>query len=173
MAHRLFFALLPDAQTKADIVAISQRLPADNLRIYSEDNLHQTLVFLGEFAEAHLMDLISICQSIHLPPITMQFEALHFWPQPKVLCLLALNQPPALQELIKMLQEIVAEFGIKPDQRPYQPHITLARKANEAITLDFAPISFTANEFVLMQSQSTDNGPIYKPLYCWPLTAAD
>lgn len=172
MTQRLFFALLPDAQAKAQIVAISQQLPRDRLRIYSEDNLHQTLVFIGEFAEAQLMELISTCQSIHLPPITMQFEALHFWPQPKILCLLAHIQPPALQDLVKLLQAIATEFGIKPDQRHYQPHITLARKASEAITLDFAPISFTANEFVLMQSKSTENGPIYKPLYCWPLTAA-
>lgn len=172
MTHRLFFALLPDSQAKAQIVAISQQLPADRLRIYSEANLHQTLVFLGEFAETQLMELISTCQSIHLPPITMQFEALHFWPQPRVLCLLAQNQSPALQDLVKILQDIATEFGIKPDQRPYRPHITLARKASEAIKLDFAPIRYTADEFVLMQSQSTDNGPVYKPLYCWSLTAA-
>ncbi|MDT8310147.1 MAG: RNA 2',3'-cyclic phosphodiesterase [Methylophaga sp.] len=171
MAQRLFFALRPDAAATADIIAVQQQLPADKLRIYSAENLHQTLAFLGQFADCQLMELISACQSIDLPPFSMQFEQLNYWPQPKVLCLLAQDIPDELMALVAVLKEIAGQFNVTLDQRPYRPHITLARKASETITLDFAPISFTADEFVLMQSQSTDNGPIYKPLYCWPLTA--
>lgn len=169
MTQRLFFALLPDASATADIMAIQQQLPADKLRIYSADNLHQTLVFLGKFAEADLMELITACQRIDLPPVSMQFEQLIFWPQPKVLCLLAQSVPDELQALLQALNEITELFNISLDQRPYRPHITLARKASEPVELDFAPIRFTADEFVLMQSQSTDNGPVYQPLYRWPL----
>ena len=171
MSQRLFFALLPDAEAKAAISSLQQQLPEDALRIYTADNLHQTLVYLGEFSEADLMELITACQSIHLPPVKMQFEQLIFWPQPKVLCLLAQTEPAELLELVQALNEIAGLFDVKLDPRPYRPHITLARKASEAIELDFAPISFIADEFVLMQSQSTDTGPVYKPLYCWPLTA--
>lgn len=170
MTQRLFFALLPDAPAKAKIINIQQQLPADNLRLYSADNLHQTLVFLGEFAESQLMQLITACQSIDLPPITMQFEQLSFWPQPKVLCLLAPTVPDACQRLVSMLQEIAGQFNVTLDDRPYRPHITLARKASAAVDLAFSPICFTADEFVLMQSVSSDNGPLYQPLYRWPLT---
>lgn len=151
-------------------MALQQQFTDPQLRIYSEKNLHQTLVFLGEFAEADLMELITACKSIHLPPIRMQFEQLIFWPQPKVLCLVAQSVPDELQALVQALNEIAELFNVNLDPRPYRPHITLARKASEAVSLDFAPIRFTADEFVLMQPQSTDNGPIYKPLYCWPLS---
>lgn len=172
MTQRLFFALLPDAAAKTEIVAIQQRLLANHMRLYPADNLHQTLVFLGEFAESQLMELITACQSIDLPPISMQFEALCFWPQPKVLCLLAHTSPPALMALVNELQLIARQFKVSLDQRPYRPHITLARKANTAVELTFSPISFTAGEFVLMQSLSSDNGQVYQPLYRWPLNPA-
>ncbi len=170
MSLRLFFALLPDAPAKAAISSLQQQLPKDKLRLYDVENLHQTLVFLGEFAEADLMALITACQSIHLPPIEMQFEQLIFWPQPKVLCLLSQAVPNELLALVKALNQIAGSFDIKLDQRPYRPHITLARKASEVIHIDFAPVRFTADQFVLMQSKSTDNGPVYNPLYSWPLT---
>lgn len=173
MSQRLFFALLPDASAKAEIVTIQAQLPSDQLRLYPADNLHQTLVFLGAIADEQLMPLISACQTIELPPISMQFEKLMFWPQPKVLCLLAETLPETLVTLVDELQAIASEFDIRLDQRPYRPHITLARKASEAIAIDFAPIRFTADEFVLMQSVSSDNGPVYRPLYRWPLSASD
>ena len=172
MSQRLFFALLPDAAAKSEISSLQQQLPKDALRIYQAENLHQTLVYLGEFAEADLMSLLTACQSIHLPPVEMQFEQLIFWPQPKVLCLLSQAVPNELLALVQALNEIAGSFDVKLDQRPYRPHITLARKASEAIAIDFAPVRFTADEFVLMQSKSTDNGPVYNPLYSWPLTPA-
>ena len=170
MSQRLFFALLPDTAATNQIMAIQQQLPADKLRLYSAENLHQTLVFLGEFAEPKLMDLISACNTVQIPPISMQFTSLTHWPQPKVLCLLAETVPPALSALVTALQNIVSQFEVPADNRPYRPHITLARKASEAVALDFKPICFTADEFVLMQSVSTDNGPLYRPLHRWPLT---
>ena len=170
MSQRLFFALLPDTAAINEIMAIQQQLPADKLRLYSAENLHQTLVFLGEFAEPKLMDLISACNTVQIPPISMQFTSLTHWPQPKVLCLLAAASSPALSALVTALQQIVSQFEVPADNRPYRPHITLARKASEAVALDFKPISFTADEFVLMQSVSTDNGPLYRPLHRWPLT---
>lgn len=169
MAQRIFFALLPDAAAKSQIITIQQQFTNPQLRIYSESNLHQTLVFLGEFAEADLMSLITACQSIHLPPVNMQYEQLIFWPQPKVLCLLASSVPNELQVLVQALNKIARLFNVSPDPRPYRPHITLARKANQAIELDFTPVRFTADEFVLMQSVSTAGGPVYQRLYSWPL----
>lgn len=170
MSQRLFFALLPDTAAINEIVAIQQQLPANKLRLYSVENLHQTLVFLGEFAEPQLMDLISVCNTVEVSPISMKFSTITYWPQPKILCLLADNVSPALSELITALQEIVSQFDVPADNRPYRPHITLARKASEAVQLDIKPIIFTAHEFVLMQSVSSENGPLYQPLYRWPLT---
>ncbi len=170
MSQRLFFALLPDTAALNEIKAIQQQLPADKLRLYSAENLHQTLVFLGEFAEPKLMDLISACNTVKILPISMQYTTLTYWPQPKVLCLLAETASPGLLALVTALQEIVSQFDVPADNRPYRPHITLARKAGESIHLDIKPICFTAHEFVLMQSVSSDNGPLYQPLYRWPLT---
>lgn len=169
MSQRLFFALLPDAAAINEIIAIQQQLPADKLRLYSAENLHQTLVFLGEFAEPKLMDLISACNTVQIPPISMQFTTLTYWQQPKVLCLLSETVSPALSALVNALQEIVSQFDVPADNRPYRPHITLARKASEAVSLNIQPICFSANEFVLMQSVSSENGPLYQPLYRWPL----
>lgn len=115
------------------------------------------------------MELIRACASVYLAPITMQFDDLVFWPKPKVLCLLAKIVPRDVLNLVHQLQAISEPFGIALEKRPYRPHITLARKANQPVVLNFTPISFTANEFVLMQSMRTDSGPGYEILYRWPL----
>ncbi|MCX4188796.1 RNA 2',3'-cyclic phosphodiesterase [Methylophaga sp. OBS3] len=169
MSERLFFALLPDSQAKQAITSVMNQISDAGLRLYPQTNLHQTLVFIGQFEQSQIQALITDCHAISLPPITMQFEVLEFWDKPKVLCLTAKHQSQALQKLVHSLQNVVQKHGITLEQRPYRPHITIARKAKQTTELSFTPIRFTANEFVLMRSVSTENGPVYEPIYRWPL----
>lgn len=172
MSERLFFALLPDSQAQQAISSVIQQIPDMGLRFYSQTNLHQTLVFIGQCEQSQREAIIADCLSISLPPITMQFETLAFWDKPKVLCLTAKHQSHALQQLVHSLQNVVQKHGITLEQRPYRPHITIARKAKHTTELSFTPIAFEANEFVLMRSVSTENGPIYEAIYRWPLNGS-
>jgi len=69
---------------------------------------------------------------------------------------------------------VAGSCGLKPDPRPYQPHLTLARKVTARLDLA-APESvlWTPVDFVLVSSETRSSGPVYQVLQRWPLIAAD
>ncbi|ODN67301.1 2'-5' RNA ligase family protein [Methylophaga muralis] len=100
----------------------------------------------------------------------MQFDHLSYWAEPKIYCLTSRAPGAELFNLVNNLQQIASDAQIDVDLRPYQPHITLARKAREAVSIPIAPVRFRAQELVLMKSVSTDQGPQYFPMMHWPIT---
>ena len=56
------------------------------------------------------------------------------------------------------------------DERPYRPHVTLARKVRAAYEeVEFEPISWDVREFGLVESTSTVEGVKYQVKLRWPL----
>lgn len=169
---RYFFALSPDLSSRMQIQHIMKRLPDDpSLKLQTTANLHQTLLFLGQLNQQQINALLKHTDSIRCPMINMQFDHLSYWAVPKILCLTSRAPTADLYDLVKKLQHIAIEAEIDVDVKPYQPHITLARKASEAVSVPIAPVCFKADELVLMKSVSTEQGPQYQPMLHWPITA--
>lgn len=170
---RYFFALQPDLTARMQIQQIIKRLP-DNppLQLQTTDNLHQTLVFLGQLSKTQLEQLLPRVQLLYCPPITMQFELISWWSKPKVYCLTCRNAEEALYTLVDQLEKMALAADIAIESRPYQPHITLARKATQTISVPIAPVRFTAKSLLLMKSVATDHGPQYIAVKQWPISIA-
>lgn len=170
---RYFFALQPDLASCIEIQQIMKRLP-DNptLQLQSTDNLHQTLVFLGQLTVTQLEQLLPRVQQLYCSPITMQFDLISWWPEPKIYCLTCRSAEEALYTLVERLEEIALASGIAIEPRPYEPHITLARKATQAISVPIAPVHFTARSLLLMKSVIADYGPRYIAVKQWPIYIA-
>jgi 2'-5' RNA ligase len=67
----------------------------------------------------------------------------------------------------------VESCGVRPDDRPFQAHMTLLRKVNRppaALTID--PIPWSVERFSLIASVPTEGGVVYRELRSWPLTVA-
>ncbi|MCB2425968.1 RNA 2',3'-cyclic phosphodiesterase [Methylophaga pinxianii] len=169
---RYFFALLPDLHSRIQIQNIMKRLPEDpSQKLQTTDNLHQTLLFLGHLEQKQINNLLTLSTSFRDTAIHMQFDHLTYWDVPKILCLTSRAPSTALFNLVERLQELAKQAEITIDIRPYQPHITLARKVHEAVSVPMAPVRFEAEELVLMKSVSTAQGPQYQPVMHWPITA--
>lgn len=168
---RYFFALSPDLNSRMQIQHIMKRLPEDqSLKLQTTANLHQTLLFLGQLDQQQINALLTLTESINCPAIYMQFDLLSYWAEPRIYCLTSRAPSAELFNLVNQLQQFASDAKIDVDLRPYQPHITLARKAREAISLRIAPVIFRAQELVLMKSVSTEQGPQYYPMMHWPIT---
>ena len=167
---RLFFALWPDEITRQQITQLIGRLGDDNLKKVRPENLHVTLSFLGNVDSETEQQLKERAARIDASPFTISFTQLHFWRKPKILCLLSQDPPPSpMLSLVHQLTEIVEMCGLKTEDRPYKPHITLARKARRACSLQFKPIVWSAENFCLVESTSTVNGVSYQVLQTWKL----
>jgi len=167
---RLFFALWPDESTRGQIAWLNQQLEDAGRKLIPQ-NLHVTLVFLGNVEDDVAEAVERLAADIRAAPVELVFDELDYWKRPRVLCLTCRRQPRAVYDLVNKLTRMVSGFPIRLDNRPFRAHITLSRKAQQRPVLVFEPIHFKAQDFALVQSVSTDHGVRYQVLARWPLSS--
>jgi 2'-5' RNA ligase len=172
--RRLFVGVAPDLAQKALLTPLLNQLPSP-LQAVKPDNLHLTLLFLGQSSAAQTKLLWRQLQAqASLPAFEVQLNTLELWPGPAVFCLTGAIQDPRLLLLDSQLQQAAAIAGFPPPQHQLKPHITLARKAKH--WPDPAPaaieLTLSADELLLYHSISTPEGVCYKPIASLPFTAA-
>ena len=166
---RLFFALWPDETTREQIDSLNQQLDGAGRKLIPQ-NLHVTLVFLGN-VEDDIADAVErLAAEIRAAPLELVFDELDYWKRPRVICLTCRRQPDKVYDLVNQLTRMVKGFPIRLDQRPFRAHITLSRKAQQRPDLVFEPIQFKAQDLALVQSVSTEHGVRYRVLARWPLS---
>ena len=163
---RLFFALWPDHRQRdrlRDVINSVARTVEG--RHVDRRNWHITLVFIGTFPENRVPYLLERAAEIEVQPFRLNFDRLEFWPRPRVASLVAATVPPELQQLVDSLNNIVADLGLKPEDRVYRPHITVVRNARQFQTerlTQRAPTEWSS--FELVESVSGPGGATYVPL---------
>jgi len=167
--RRLFFALWPSDATRKSVGQFSQTIKTRDLKIVKADNLHVTLVFLGNVDVQTERVIRQKASSIRAQPFMLNFNQLAFWHKPRVLCLLSQTVDPQLLVLVDALTEVAEQCTIKIEDRPYQPHITLARKAQALINANVPDIQWYARSFCLVESCSTLEGVQYRVVQQWEL----
>ncbi len=166
---RLFFALWPDDLTRSKLAATLASLPALSGRPVPLRNLHITLVFLGDITNEQQQQLIAEAPSVQAPPFDLVLSQLGCWPQASVAWLEPEAVPPPLPDLVRQLGTVCEQAGLTPDGRPYQPHLTIARKIKRVPAANIAPIHWQIREFALIESVRDRTGSEYRPLAHWPL----
>lgn len=179
---RLFIAIeLPD-DVKRELDRLWTDIPG--ARRVPTDQIHLTLAFLGEVEEAALERLAGNLVRIQVPEFRLSLSTVGCFPnrhRPRVLWV-GLVPHPLLMHLVAGVQEAVLACGIPQEERPFSPHITLARlklaspRECDAF-LDQNPkqklLSFPVREFTLFQSRLTPQGALHTPLRSFPLAGAD
>lgn len=165
---KLFFALWPDDETRQSLMHVQTSMEAKRMKWVSGQNLHVTLVFLGNVDEATEAMIKERAADISSEPFVLIFDQLSYWGRPRILCLTCRQFGREVVDLAEALDQAAADCGVETDTRPYTPHITLARQAR-AIDQEVVPITWRADSFYLMESCGTPEGVIYKVLQKWPL----
>ncbi len=164
---RLFFALWPDARTRQLIVNFKQSIKSDRLKQVKADNLHVTLLFLGNIDNKSEALIRKNVVNIDVEAFSLNFSQLSYWRKPRVLCLTTEQYSEQLLILVDALKNRAALCGITTEDRPYKPHITLARKAVSDVSVDVQPITWQAEVFCLVESVNTADGVHYRVLQSW------
>jgi len=179
---RLFFALTPTAAQSAELIErvgpLVEKLRAQRV---SPENLHATLCFIGSVAAEKLAQLQDIAAKLRGGRTTLRFDALEHWQKARVLCATAADTSAApARALASQLASSATAAGFSPDQKPFRPHLTLARKVHPArATACDWPRALTptfivdCDRFVLMESRRGESGSIYSVVDSWPLYADD
>lgn len=164
---RLFFGLEPTHETRQQGEKILQALAGTQSQPVPAANLHVTLVFLGLLDAAKEAALLEEAGAVAATHFTIHFNQLSYWQKPGVLCLTAGDPVAELLALVGQLVSCAEKWAVPLDGRPYQAHVTLARKAKQPVELAFEPIVWQADAFCLFESCSTANGVVYRVLKRW------
>lgn len=173
MNDRCFLSLKFSPKQQRLLHAYQQPAFCQNAKWHPANNLHLTLVFLGQQALAVQQQLWS--QSLELlhelPPFELCFDQLDQFSHAKVLYL-GISQPPAaLMALQQQLQQLALPFLNAPVPEIFVPHVTLARKFQsvDAFPLSVEPLSLLCTEVALYHSISSEQGVSYQSVETYTL----
>lgn len=150
----------------------------DNIKWTSIDNIHITLVFLGD-TEDNVTDKIRLmlnekCNGsgkfkIHLKGCGI-FRSMN---DPRIIWT-GIETSDKLMYLNDTVQNGLKQLGIKLEDRPYNPHLTLGRikhlrdiKILKSLLEQFRNSEIQVvpvNEVILYESILLQSGPVYKPI---------
>lgn len=169
--RRLFFAVWPAEGLRDAIVEeYLAPVPPDAGRLQQSAQLHLTLEFLGSVPESRLPRLRDLAAALGGSPCVVTLDRVAWWRRPAVLCLVATQCPPELLALVGALRHALQEAGFQTDSRPYQAHLTLARKVGHPVAMaPPRPLRWPVREFTLVESDTQAAGSVYTVLDRWPL----
>lgn len=155
---RLFLALWPDEAVRAQLAAWRDAWtwPRGAAPV-ATPKLHLTLHFLGSLPTERLPELQ---EGFALPcePFELELGKPALWHH-GIAVLEPQREPPALLDLHARLGEALLRLGLRPEERSYRPHVTLARRAAGAVMPDGGPaITWQAKGYALVESRPGEDG---------------
>jgi 2'-5' RNA ligase len=184
MKMRLFVGIALDAPLTDALkrLTASLRRAGDGLRWSSPESWHITLQFLGAIDQPCYESLLARLREIHRPPFAIHLGVPDVFERAGVFHIAVLPS----QDLTALERHVVAATalcGVRPEDRPYHPHITLARSKGrdgrhglhsllERLHSPHPLPTFTANEFLLYQSIPTPAGSRYEIRARFPLQSS-
>lgn len=183
---RLFYAIALGADVQAALAASLASLDLDPRRFRAAPPAayHLTLRFLGEVDGGRLPDLAAIGKraASSVGPIPCVVSGLGTFPGgPRARVIWAgiedLSAEGDLASVARRLEDALREAGFPAEERPFVPHVTLARArargpAAVAIAPYRGPIArFVAAELSLVRSQLGPGGSRHEVLAAFPFLA--
>jgi RNA 2',3'-cyclic 3'-phosphodiesterase len=167
---RLFVAIDIPGQIKAALSEFTKELPA--ARWVPADQIHLTLRFIRDAGPETFAAIKEALSGIQFRPFQLVLHgAGHFPPgkHPRVIWV-GVGKNQRLLQLYQDLEGTLGALGIPSEERPFAPHLTLARLKSSAPTavssfetrhgeLAFAP--FEVREVILYSSVLTNQGAIH------------
>ena len=187
MEVRSFLAFELPGKIKEIVSEISgdmRKTPLDLKRI-KVDNIHLTMVFLGNISTTRLDELSRVvsktCQNHGPFEITLKGADIFFRRRTPTVLWIGLDGDINKMAVFRdALQHVLSPFGIKKENRPFKPHLTLGRFRKGAtsgpLLKDFveryrdltSPVE-TLGELVLFKSDLRPGGAVYTRLDGWKL----
>jgi len=173
---RLFFGLEIPAHIKARLLKVRAEVPG--ARWQSAEQMHITLLFLGDVEEERLPAVCEAARHIPMAPFELSVTGLGCFGQP---CaprnLWAGVQPVApVASLHSVIKGQMESLGFTMESRAFRPHITLSRFRRhpgsvEGLLAEYGGMefgSFQVEEFVLFESEPGAGGSVYTVIERFP-----
>jgi 2'-5' RNA ligase len=172
MADRLFIAIPLPENIKENIIKTID-FP-DNFKITKKDNLHITVLFLGDTEASKHGIIINTLNNVlkNHAPFYLEISKFGQFPQrgyPRIIYLTGIIGLDKLKKLADDIREKFREIGFTDDKH-FEYHVTVARQKyykNNEIKLPEIIVShnFKVESVVLYKSELKPEGPIYTQIW--------
>ena len=170
---RLFvgLALCDEARLLIERLGLRLRSPGDGMRWSTPEQWHITLAFLGEVSATQESVLVRELRRVREPPVPLTIDGMGVFERVGILYA-AVDPTPGLAALQRAVAAAVHASGLSLEDRPYHPHVTLARSKGRsparnlrrfkaAIEQHRPRVQWTPSEFLLYESQLSPSGAQY------------
>jgi RNA 2',3'-cyclic 3'-phosphodiesterase len=134
---RLFIAIELDGTAREAIAAEQKRIASSmrdargSLKWVRPEQMHLTIVFIGEVDEARAASIVEVvCRPVAAVPFDLVFQGAGVFPPhgaPRVLWIGVSRGLAELTDLQREMASRVANCGMELESRPFHPHLTLGR----------------------------------------------
>lgn len=187
MLHRIFLAINLPESLKEEMLLVRDRLPEVPCTWTSKENLHFTLVFLGNTSDTELEEVLVLAKGVRErhKKFSIVLSRIQYGSSRNVPRMIwATGHAP--KELISLQKDLEKTFAAStilhftPEKRPYALHLTLARLNGfelQTMEQDELPIideeitwNVPADSFEIMESKLKRGGAEYTVIESIPLT---
>lgn len=177
---RLFVGIALPAEVIEALDALSRRLrtDGDGLRWSSPETWHITLQFLGETSAERFACAVERLGGIHAATVPVGLRGTGIFERAGVFWA-GVTVSAELQELQRKVVAAMALCGVQGEDRPYSPHVTLARakadgraalrRLQKLVEQDREFPHFIAREFLLYESHLGRGGATHEVRQRFPL----
>lgn len=175
---RLFTAIPLPSEIEQRLLKMEDE-NVSGIKWQSQNNLHLTLVFIGDVDEEKGDRIKYQLQKILIPSFSITVRSVGSFPpkrKPRVVWV-GIEQCDPLIRLQQSIKEIVESCDVKPDDRSYVPHITLGKvkDADYAIVerylakyRDVFVGTVDINQFGLFESKLSSSGAVHTCIASYP-----
>jgi 2'-5' RNA ligase len=172
-SRRFFFALWPDAPAQALLAGLAREVALESGgRPTLPHLIHLTLAFVGEQPAIRVDSLRRLAGVIRARAFVLALDKIGGFERTGIAWLGSSAPQAELAALHDDLTAALRSRGFPVDDRPYAPHLTLARRSTTVIARRLPqPIRWRVTSFTLVASELVGDGPAYRTIADWPLVS--
>lgn len=164
---RLFVAVPVPTELRNSLVTLEKEIEQDGIKLVKPENMHLTLKFIGEVNEAKAAEIKDKLKNIRFTPINCSLKSVGVFPNENYIKVVwvGCESKGGLETLAKDIMNALHKYG---DTKPFSAHLTIARVKRKINLSEFIQKhkgenfgEFQVNEFQLIKSVLTPNGPKY------------
>jgi len=167
----------PSVRSRIESVSSSLRALGGDLKIVESENIHLTLKFLGNVSKTRLVEVGSAVQELVFPRFSIEIKGAGAFPNLNHMNVIWVGVETGwsyVEQIYEQLEDLMAGLGFRKENRPFSPHITIARVRTGRKRDEIAGFlrhlteesfgTLTVDRVRLKQSILSSSGPKYSTL---------
>jgi 2'-5' RNA ligase len=152
----------------------------DRVKWVSPEQWHITVAFLGDVETQCIASLREAIENVckKYGPMNFKLDKIDGFPNiqnPNVIVAKAIDESGTASQLQKELVDGLRKIGIEIENRPWKPHITIARNPVKSASgrpplagfnrVNLQPVEWKVDEVILFESELLPTGPRYTKMF--------